>query len=267
MNEVVHLGARGVAPARPPAPLGKKLMAVVDALAEPRRDLMLAPPRWGWDEAAEAARVLSEYEARCAPAPAAVVDMWLARLLAARLKNAPPADSLVSFSRMVMIVSGDLPAAVWTDDSVARVVRSVDGGWWPSAHDLDTLLRPIGRRITAERDALRQVAASAATTPSEQDEPGPELPMAEFALRMREKHGYVMRGYGDDIPAEPKDAPPKAPERPKAPAQIARSAMLVRSLRQELRAKYEEEAANTDPSIAEHGRAALAKMDRAAGQT
>ena len=168
---------------------------------------------------------------------------------------------LGAFSSAVYRALGDLPAEVWNNNTL--VAASLGFEWWPSLAEMDKLLRPIGRKIAAERDALRRIAQSAVAppAPAQAQDDAPITP--DYAAQVLRKWGYrsVL-----DAPAPASNVAATGPTvgRARTAEQIARSTMQVADFRAQLRAKYAEDAASTNPQVAEGGRKALAAMDHAA---
>jgi hypothetical protein len=211
MNELTKVKLRFAAIAPPLPKMSSRLAGAVGLLTERRTDLVLATPRWGPDEAAEARAMLPAYDAGCVPGPEPLIDRWQVELLAARLRNAPVGGAIAALANMVMLTSGDLPAMVWTSETLALAVREFE--WHPSAHDVDKLLRPIGAKMLAERNALRRIAASADVPASSSPTSEPEKPLAEYSQSLADRFGYRMRGFDRDSSPPMGAAAPRPPVR------------------------------------------------------
>lgn len=218
MNELTRIAGRAMAAL--PA-LSKGLATKVEAFAESRADMVLArllstsaedkearaalvvvaPPRWISGDAEEAQAALPAYEAQCEPAPRIAIDGWLLKLMDARLPNPPGRNGYPGFRDMVFQVCGNLPGAVWTDQTLVLAVRECK--FFPSVHELYKLLHPVGQHVFALRDALWHAASATREEtgpagPRCTSEDPPELPLADYAKSLADRFGYHMRGFESD---------------------------------------------------------------------
>jgi hypothetical protein len=258
---------RAVSPAMSPG-----LDHIVHALVEPvSQGLVVAPPRWGEVERAEAVRILPKYEELCRPPiDRGLIEVWLSRLADMGVRKAPEGAAWDGYVEGVALLCGDLPAVVWTEEPLRAALGKFT--WWPSPAELNGQLRPIGDRRKRELAALRTVAAmpepQQPVPPAQSSEP--ELPMEEFAASLKLKYGFQMQGYDPaPAPSETIEQRATAPEPPAANTKRLssvelRTRMSVGEHGAELRASYEKMAASPRPEVAEQGRIALELMDRAA---
>ena len=195
----------------PPVPvMSKDLAYVVGTLVEPdgfaARRITLAMRE-------EAASMLAAATARCKPpANDGPVEAWLLRLGDLGVNRTPVGEAWDSMAGGVWLASSDLPAAVWSLDSMRLAARAWKG--WPAPAEIDEFLRAIGKRLLRELDALKKIATpppgTAPVPPVE-----PDMPIAEFVKSIERKHGYQMRGFDGqpDWKAPPTAPPPPAPAR------------------------------------------------------
>lgn len=167
MNAIVRLPAHAGLPV-----LSLQLERQVSAIAEPSRyagaepfTLNSAAPRH--DPAAASA--LPQFEHACRAPDPSVVVAWLSQLAAA-VGNSPSPEDFRERANVVVGALADLPACVWTSQTLAEASRSFR--FWPSVAELDGLLRPRGESIWRRRDALRRIAeARPGATPSLRPDP------------------------------------------------------------------------------------------------
>lgn len=266
--------AAAIVPARG-IEMSARLRSIVQDLVEPTRFGLALPPRaWAEEERAEAAALVTVAEARCGGATTREhVDAWVSELLGARLGRPPQDDAaLDAYIDLVALTFEDLPAGVWGAEALKAGLRTWK--WWPSTAEVGEVVEPVARRLIAERDALRRVAAPPAPpalpAPSQLALPAPEdrPATADYVAGVLAKWGYrPAGGRGDAATRAPAPREPAPPPRPLSPAGQARAAAAVTDLRAGVRLRYEEMARSADPEQAAAGRDGLAAMDRAAART
>ena len=179
----------------------------------------------------DAARELAgQFEAYLAPASPELVELWMRQL---RKGTATIAEE--DFKHRldaVLMASGDLPAWVWCKEALRECLRSPACRFFPSAADLDGLLRP---RAKAARHAawLAQQAAKARVAADAFDAtkavPAGLLPSLAAELRM---------------PAGGVSGPSSMPFQPAPPGRAPGSNIPARPLPPEVRA-----ALRRDPNL------------------
>lgn len=90
------------------------------------------------------------------PAPEQAIRTWY-RLLSQGVAASPGSDGLVEG---VLLLCGDYPAACWTRDTARAVLRAIDPArpFWPTAPQVDAVLRPIAERMRGRASRLDQIA-------------------------------------------------------------------------------------------------------------
>lgn len=257
MNQIATRGGRAALPT-----FSTTFGLLVRAACEPGGS---PPAIWRPEEREEAAAALPAYERACAPpASGDVIRHWLAKIVPA-VRQPPDRDQFGAFVGLVSVTSGDLPTRVWSDESLAEALRTWK--WWPAVADVDALLRPKAERLWRERDVLRLAA-----NPPAAALPGPPKPPPEDritpgqASEILKKWGYRSQaGAWTPPPSKPLVAAAASP-RARLPMQVERDRQTVAGYRAQLRAKYAEDAASSDPVTAEVGRRALEAMDKAAAR-
>lgn len=116
----------------------------------------------------EALAILPALEKAAAPTTKAQISRWLLPLGGA--VGNPPVDDRDYRRRLLLIVqvSGDLPAIVFSAKSQTEALRQFD--WWPSPAKVDTLPRPLARDLPRNLREARWVLASVPTAQADPEE-------------------------------------------------------------------------------------------------
>ena len=134
--------------------LSTRLAYIIERFTEPPTGIAL--PEAMPQDRDEARRVLPLFEARAAtPISHDRLMTWL-RPIAAGVRNPPTPDDHKAFVQAAMIAFKNTPAAAFTVDSLAAVMRG--SAFFPSIADIEAVIRPVADRITAEAAALRRIA-------------------------------------------------------------------------------------------------------------
>lgn len=120
----------------------------------------------GQRDIAEARRRLPEMEHICRPPTAGLIAAWCKKLSPSLPKAPVTPEEQRGVIEGLLLACGDLPFAVWTAETAAEALRTLE--WWPPPAKVRAILLPFALRLTRVRDGLRRVVAQAALSP----EPG-----------------------------------------------------------------------------------------------
>jgi hypothetical protein len=125
----------------------------------------------------EAKAALPALEAHLTPAPANLIETWLRHL-----RQGTAAISEPDFKQRlaaIQLASGDLPAWVWCMDALRDALRNPLCRFFPSAADIDGMLRPRASAALNRAWQCRRLAAATPIAP-EPVEPAQRLPVPDL---------------------------------------------------------------------------------------
>lgn len=142
--------------ARPPG-LSGSLVHCIERLTDgdnPYRHHIQVDPA----DADEARARLKELNHMCRPAPEAVVRAWCA-MLVPHLAKPPAQDEFPVVIDGMMLGCGDLPASVWTGETIGAMLKAAT--WWPAPALVRKVLLPFAEPLWRLRNGLDTVTRMA----------------------------------------------------------------------------------------------------------